>query len=380
MVGIDRFSAFFELIPYTYPYLLFFFIVLITLLLKLEYKNKFFDFFLILLFVIFAGFKQPFTWDLENYCYMYHNPEILSYTFIEPSFIILVKILNYFSDDCNILFVIYQFLTIFFIYLTIRRLPPKHQIVAWIIYISLPFLFLNSFGVAIRQSLAISILLYAFSFLYYFNNKKLFLILSLLSGFVHYSAFIGSTFLYLVYYFLHKLNLSIYCKRKLLIILFSSVILSLLLPIHSLITNVLVYLSQWIPFLEKYASYLTETENLPSIKLIVYLLISFTALVVSTKIKNKEIIDFSIFFVIGTLFLFLFKNFSPASRIYFYFSMLQLFLIPKIIEHLKPKLIIYFTVFIFYFLQFIYGLFFIDPAYGNYAFLPYKGLIIEIFK
>ena len=112
MVGIDRFSVFFELIEYSYPYLLFFFIVLVTLSLKLRYKNKLFDFFLILLFVIFAGFKQPFTFDLENYCYMYHNPEILSYTWIEPLFIIFVKILNYFSNDCNILFATFQFLTI----------------------------------------------------------------------------------------------------------------------------------------------------------------------------------------------------------------------------------------------------------------------------
>ena len=377
MVGLDRFSVFFKLIEYSYPYLLFFFIVLVTLSLKLRYKNKLFDFFLILLFVIFAGFKQPFTWDLENYCYMYHNPEILSYTWIEPLFIIFVKILNYFSNDCNILFAVYQFLTVLFIDLTIRKLPSKQQFLAWIIYISLPFLFLNSFGVEIRQSLAISILFYAFSNLYYSNNKKLFFILSLLSGFAHYSAFIGSVVLYLVYFFLYNLNLS--AKRKLLILFFAFSMLSIFSSTNDLIVNVIKYLLSWFQFLEKYSSYFIEAEKLPVIKLVIYIFISFIALAVSMRVNNKEVVDFSLFFVTGILFLFIFKDFSPASRIYMYFSILQIILIPKIIEYIKPKVFVYSVYFLFYFTQFIYGLFYIDPQ-GNYSFLPYKGLILEIFK
>ncbi len=341
------------------------------------YKNKLFDFFLILLFVIFAGFKQPFTWDLENYCYMYHNPEILSYTWIEPLFIIFVKILNYFSNDCNILFAVYQFLTVLFIDLTIRKLPSKQQFLAWIIYISLPFLFLNSFGVEIRQSLAISILFYAFSNLYYSNNKKLFFILSLLSGLTHYSAFIGSVVLYLVYFFLYNLNLS--AKRKLLILFFAFSMLSIFSSTNDLIVNVIKYLLSWFQFLEKYSSYFIEAEKLPVIKLVIYIFISFIALAVSMRVNNKEVVDFSLFFVTGILFLFIFKDFSPASRIYMYFSILQIILIPKIIEHIKPKVFVYSVYFLFYFTQFIYGLFYIDPQ-GNYSFLPYKGLILEIFK
>jgi len=172
-LGFTRLELFSDLFGYITPYVIFVLWMAILLLFRKKAKNKWIvEIFLILSLVIFTGLKEPFTWDLQNYCNMYHNPSMLSFNWIEPFLIFSVKFLNYFSSNCVLLFAWYQFWTVFFINLAIKNLSPKSYGFSFFLYLMIPTFFINSFGVEIRQVLAVAILLYALSLLIKGNVKN----------------------------------------------------------------------------------------------------------------------------------------------------------------------------------------------------------------
>jgi hypothetical protein len=380
MVGLDRFKEFADLFPYTIPYFMFVILIFFILYTKKFVKHSLlFDSLIIILFIIFAGLKEPFTEDLRNYCYMYHNKDILSITWIEPFMIFSVHLLNTITSNCLALFIWYQFLTVLFITLSINKIFKSQidkQIWAWFVYISLPFLFLNSFGVEIRQVLALSIFLYGTTFLYVENSLKKYLIFSILASLAHYSAILGSLFLLIAYSFLKLLNPKIVTLILLLLLpfglLFSNFFLSLLSTVLSLSVNIF-------PFLNKYQNYLVNPETTPLIKSLIYLLIPTILGLISMKAQDDAVKMSVNLTLIGTLFLLVFRDFAPASRIAYYFLIMQVIIFPNLIKIIKPRFFVGWILALFLSLQFLYGLYYITPN-GNFAFLPYKGLILEVFK
>jgi len=367
-----RLAPFFELFGNIAPYVVFVLWMVILLFIRKKIKKKWIiEVFLILSLVVFAGLKNPFTWDLENYCNMYHNPGMLAFNWIEPFLIFSVKFLNYFSSNCILLFAWYQFWTVFFINLAIKNLSPKSYGFSFFLYLMIPTFFLNSFGVEIRQVLAVAILLYAISLLLKGNTKKslIFFALSISS---HYSAVFAVIIIFVLYglfkFLKNKKNITFSLLGLLLF-------LALIIPYGAINLS---SLSSIIP-IEKYQYYFTQTMPVPFLELLIYNLLAFIALFVGIKSKDNEKKFIVFLFIAGVLLLNLLKNYEIVTRIFFYFSILQIILIPFIVSKIKPREVCFLLFIAIYFLEFIYGLYYITP-YGEYAYLPYKGIVSELFQ
>ncbi|MDD5638886.1 MAG: EpsG family protein [Candidatus Pacebacteria bacterium] len=371
--GLTRVEPFFELCGYITPYVFFILWIIVLLFIRKRIKEKWIiEIFLILSLVIFAGLKEPFTWDLENYCNMYHNPGMLALSWIEPFLIFSVKFLNYFSSNCILLFAWYQFWTVFFINLAIKNLSPKSYGFSFFLYLMIPTFFLNSFGVEIRQVLAVAILLYAISLLIKGDVKKslIFFALSISS---HYSAAFATIIILILYFLFNKFLKN---KKNITFALLGLLLfLTLLIPYGVINLSVL---SSIIP-IEKYQSYFIQTSPVPFLELLIYNLLAFVALFVAAKSNDKEKKFIVFLFAVGVLLLNILKNYEVVTRIFFYFSILQIIFVPFIVGKIKPREICFLLFTAIYLLEFVYGLYYIT-SYGDYAYLPYEGIVTELFQ
>lgn len=383
MVGLERFQVFLELGNYLLPYVIF--LIYITILLIIRsylVKSKLIDILLVFSIALFGGLKEAFTWDLNNYRYMFENPDILSVYWIEPLFILLVYFVRLFSDNYLYFFLLYEFITVLFVYLSIKKVFPKadkNYIFAWLSFICFPFMFLNSFGVELRQVFANFVFLYS-SISWISGERKKSIIFFIVSILSHYSA-IFAVFLWLISITLFKTFF--YKIKNKGAIAFFMLITSLILSqyIRDFITFILQVLPSIIPVKEKYISYFLEEEANPISKLFVFNIIGLiNALLIDRINKDYYFKIYSFYFTIfGIVLMNLFFSFGPVSRIAYYFLSYLIISIPMISNGFKQGTIIAYLLYIFLFSSFIYGLFYITP-YGDYAFLPCKSVICRVFK
>ncbi len=253
------------------------------------------------------------------------------------------------------------------------------QIIAWTIVICTPFLFLNSFRVEIRQVLSIALLLYGFTFFHLEGSVKKFLFFAILASSSHFSSIFASLLILTIYLLIGRIkekNMNIAIIMVMILYFFILIIPStVFINIVSSFINAFSFIS----FVTKYSAYLESLEPLPIIKILIYTFMSILAALISIKVKDYSFKRLVLLFFLGNFVLIIFKDFAPMSRLFFYFSVLQLIIIPKIVKIVKPTTITVALIFLFYIIQFVYGLYYITP-YGEYAFLPYKGLIMEVFK
>ncbi|MGC8771839.1 MAG: EpsG family protein, partial [Brevinematia bacterium] len=80
------------------------------------------------------------------------------------------------------------------------------QIIAWTIVICTPFLFLNSFGVEIRQVLSIALLLYGFTFFHLEGSVKKFLFFAILASSSHFSSIFASLLILTIYLLIGRIK------------------------------------------------------------------------------------------------------------------------------------------------------------------------------
>ena len=366
-----------EMLPY--------FILILTILTLIMYRkyvvNKgLIDLIIILFFTIFAGIKVPFTSDLHTYVSLYKSAD-LNLFYFEPMFIFIKKIGHFFNFNYYFLFIVYQFLTISFIVYGIKLFSKNDNFFfgfSLFIYICIPFLFLSSYGVEIRQLLALSIMFVAFYYLFNFSYKKFFF-LSLIAFFAHYSSIIIFIVIVFIFYFFKKIN-----KIKVFILLILNIIIFLLVLIYPNIFDSIIKLIFSKLFMHtKYSNYLIVIDRVSILKLLIYNLMSICVLFLLYNkfnfIKHKKEIYYSIiFFSIGTIFLDILNLHNSSTRILYYFFILQIIFVPYIVKLFKEKSLIAEVIILFYLIQFIYGLTYISP-FGNRVFLPYKGFYVSIF-
>ncbi len=371
-LGFERLKNFADLFIYIIPYMVFILWIVVLLWLRNKARKKtVIEFFIIISLVIFAGVKEPFTWDLQNYCLMYNYPGTIAK---EEVFLTLsVKFLRNFSGNCVLLYVWYQFLTCFFINLSIKNLFPDFYNWSFFIYLMVPSFFINSFGVELRQSLALAVLFFSFTFLLS-DRTRGFLLFLLLSASIHLSSLIAAM-LILPSYFILKKSLKKHGSKTIFVILFALLILSFLIPYNLLNFSMLKVI---VP-IQKYRSYLGHFDPVPFVDLLVNNFLSILSLVTLEKTKNQKIIYVCALFSIGVIFLNIFKGYQVVSRIFFYFSIFQIVFIPFLMSKIKPRQISYILFTCFYIFQFIFGLFYLSP-YGDYPYLPYKGLIMQFLR
>jgi len=333
-------------------------------------------FLIVVILTLFIGLKPPFSWDLKNYCSMFQDITNGYIVALEPFFIISSKFFGLLCDNCLTIFLWYALLTTIFLHLAIRRYSVNYTFSIFI-FICAPFLFLNAFGVELRQVLAFLVFLYGALKLIFERNIRMYIIFSAVSFFMHFSVVFAFLFILLFY----KIKLLKNRCIILLLYLFSTIIIlnqGLTLKILSNLYLNLISVVK-LPFLLKYSLYFQGINSISWIKYGVYNMLG--ALHILTLFKSKRIDikeakykNLIVLFVYGVIFINLFSFSAPLTRIAFYFQIFQLLTIPYIIKKIKPKDIVFVTVVCFYFLQFVYGLNYISPS-GYKIFLPYRGYL-----
>lgn len=153
--------------------------------------------------VVFSGFRFYVGTDYDGYLDMFYR--ILSdgrYYDIEWGYYWLVKLVNAVGGTAQLVFLIFSFVTIYFIYKFIEYFSEDVEL-SWLIFICIGPYFLSTFN-GMRQWLVVSVFAYSLRFVKENNIKKYF-IFNIISCFFHYSAVI----LLPMYWLLKSKNLNL---------------------------------------------------------------------------------------------------------------------------------------------------------------------------
>lgn len=313
---------------------------------------------LFIILFVFSGFIYEVGPDWAMYEQLYSlKLEYFEANMTEPFFILLSDIGRYYQFDKVFIQIIHSFLSLFFIYLSLEKIN-YHKFYMLFIYICMvDFYLLNLIG--IRQGLAISIVFYALV-LYVYNSKKLWAFFYLLLAvMVHYSAII----LLICFPFFPLL------KKK---YSNSMYIFFLLLSLILYKINFLSFLTSFL--IGRYESYSNGGLESNIFKILIYN--SLFLFLLFSKIKNKNFnINFLFnYYFIGIVIVNIFASNTFLSRIWFYFEISLLILIPFLIFNQAKKMIrnflfvgfsIYFSLMYIYAIYFNFG----NTGYQNYIFM-----------
>jgi hypothetical protein len=346
-------------------------------------KSKIFAVSALGLLLVFIGFGEVKTPDMERYREMYEALGAGYFFAIEPSFIFLSVVFNALGFDYHILFFTYSFITLTFIYLGIRNYTNYIKL-SLLFYILVPACFLNLF-VEMREVSAVAIAFYATSLLRHKNiklKKTRVLFFAILSIIFHYSAIVYWVVFFLTYrfnvrrhsFFLHLVLLS----------------LSLLIPTSVLINGFHIIAYPFLP--AKYQGYFNIFIDMESqlaesgqiLKSIIYTLMASFFSYCGASLEENDDAHMSVnLFVIGVVILNLTRAFSDISRLAYFFLILQIILFPLFLEKIKNQiqaLWCTYLVVIFYLAQFTWGLFYYSEETGSYIFLHYQNAIMSALR
>ncbi len=335
------------------------------------------------LLVIFAGLRQSFTPDLLRYRNMYEDPDLLTFGFMEPTFILISKALGALGLDYHALYLVYTAITLAFIYAGINNLT-RHIRLALFLYISIPACFLNLF-VEMRQVCAIAITFYATSiFLKKETRHRLLKVsgLAILSILFHYSS--------LLYWVI------LFCSCKLIrrsyptLLYIAAMAVSMAIPTSLIISGFMFVASPVMPaklgeILNAFAhSTASLAEAGQMLKSAVYIAIGI--FFVLRLRRHKDDASFRALvnlFVIGVVILNLARGFAVASRLAYFFLVYQIIVFPEILDDVKERarsLLAGYALVLFYLGQFLWGVFYFSEEAQSYVYLHYQNALSLLFR
>ena len=361
-------------------------LLLVYLLLSIQselLRNRLFAVPCIGALLLFSGFREAITPDLEEYKRLYESISSFDAGFIEPSFLYISKALNAIGMDYHALFVVYSFVTLLFAYLGIRNYT-KNVKLSLLLYILIPSCFLNMF-VEMREVCAIALVLYATSLLN--SNWSRFRLTkcvaaAALSVSFHYSALIY----WIIFVVFRKLIRRQYSTGAYLSVILSS----LLIPTSVLIGAIRIGIYPFAP--AKYRGFLEmfmrQDEGINAgqiLKAVIYVSVAICFVLTRSRRdsedgsdKMKDVISLNLF-VIGVAILNLSRATAELSRLAYYFLIQQIVLFPSTLERINGyarRLLAAYCLFLFYLAQFAWGLFYYSPAAG-YIFLNYRNVLLS---
>lgn len=320
--------------------------------------------------VLIGSLRYGVGTDYGNYVSIYNNLSNLSFSnyFIgiasnlEFGFFTLVKISKLITGDYTFLFASSCFLTVLFFYKALKRYDIKHS--ALVYFLFLTTIFPTSFN-TVRQSIAISICFFAFSYIIERKPKK-YLLWIFIASLFHVSAII-----LLPFYFINRLvkNKKGHNKKFIIIksLLLASIILLLLPYVYEFI--------QMIPFLNKYTIY--QSISADGNNYIIYLNIVILAVILLFYKKLVLISNTNIYLYVFTIMNIVLLTLGFASpfvkRIALYFSLFSPILMTYLCDIFSDRL----GRFISYSLLILYGLLFFYISFylmGQADIIPYRLL------
>jgi len=357
--------------------------ILIFILLLIKFINKKYEYFIfnIIFFLIFIIniIKDNFTIDLIIY-----NNEFLSnnYWHFEPFFIFIALVSKLLNFKFYFISSVYSLLTFYFLYKAINNFSININL-SLLLFFLIPGMYLNTY-IEMRQMLAVSIVGYTICVYTNNENKKLRLLLVLFSILVHYSA--------IIFWILFILIKDIKSKNQTCMLLFISVftlVVAFFTRIDILLFELIKLFIKNISILSKYKGYIDQLLNNQIeivrgqyIKNIFFTIVGlFIGIItlISKNEKNHTMKLMTNIYHIGVIILNLTMYMAPISRLFYYFGIFQIFLLPFAISKFKYTnirfLLKLFIVFIYFFI-FIHGIHYIDIN-GNYVFYNYSSYLFK---
>lgn len=285
-------------------------------------KKKMLTYIGLLLPILLAGFRYKVGTDFVTYMSLQQKYGRLPLNSmfnaeVEPIFIIFSKI-SYLLDMPQLVFILYALFTIYFVYKAVEKLNlniENNYNIGWVFFVYLFSYYLTSFNI-MRQGLAISIVIYAFT---YIVEKKIvkYILTVLLAILCHKTAII-----ILPVYFIYDNKRSV--KKQMLIC-----ILFLLLVIN--FENIFTYITN-ISMFEKYSSYNMHI-NSNNKTVILNIIISSIYIINFKKLieKNNDNKFYVTLYVIGCILTVLGYKSPYLKRIADYFLVSSIYLTPELI-------------------------------------------------
>ncbi|MBR1801895.1 EpsG family protein [Candidatus Saccharibacteria bacterium] len=307
-------------------------------------KNKWFDkhktlsmFIALLPLTVASALRFNVGWDYESYSRKYQEYNLYgegALNFSEPGMNILIRGLSIFTQDWTILFVVFSVATAFFFSRCYAAYGKKEHLMQYILLFFVGRFYFCSLNI-IRQALAMMIILYSLNFISKKKRRKEDYIKSimyiLLASTIHQFALI---FLPLI--FILPLNL----RKKKDYIKFAALFTLVILAIGAIV-NTTGYL-KYFDLMFGNDGEIVVSELFISIAIILFYLISKRNVEDSEVFFKMEIIVF----IVALLSAFL----PTTDRIIWYFSIQNIFLIPRIIDAYKDirlKLIVTSVLYVF---------------------------------
>ncbi len=345
-------------------------------------RNRLFDAPVLALLVLFAGFRETMTPDMERYKQLYKSIGSGNSEPLETSFVFLSQVLNRFGFDYHVFFFSFTLVTILFVYFGIRNYT-EHVKLSLLLYVLIPACFLNLF-VEMREACAVSIAFYATSLVNRNGirfKKTILVVLAALSLSFHFSAILYWAIFLLSYRFI---------KRPRSIPFYLSLLIGTLLIPTAVFISAINSLA--LPLLPgRYQSYITlfldvqlaSSESGQLLKTLIYVALAIMFVVWRSPMKNKDEDHMPLnMFVIGVVILELTRSFSAASRMAYFFLIYQIVIFPSLLETVQERtrrLIAAYSVVLFYFAEFAWGLAFYSEEAANYPFLHFQNAISSLF-
>ncbi len=307
---------------------------------------------------LFSGFMYEIGPDWRAYRSIYMNISDIYQQLNEIDlFIILIsKIGRHLEYDWVFVQIVHSFFTLCLIYLSLNKINC-HKYFGWFVYMSIPNLFLMS-TVGIRQSLAVAIILTAISMLIMGGKKFYVYSLFFISSLIHLSSLIPSIIVIIFYKYLK----TPYSNFFYIFLIITSLILGKI--------DLINYLMNFVT--GKYEFYIME--NAPDVSVIRLMLNNIIFLIFLLYKRNifndNRFVFFINFFLVGVLILNLTMGNVYISRLYIYFEVVLIVLIPKVIYIQSNNIkILYMATFIIYLtLYYLYAVheYFSVYGYKNY--------------
>lgn len=280
----------------------------------------------------------------------------------EKGFEILVKISNL-LDSYKIMFALSTFLTLYFVFITLKKCETPKIYIGYLIYI---FLIFPTSLTLVRQGIAISITFFSFEYLI---KRKLFRY-SIVIGIA--SLFHKTAIILFPFYFFYNFFIIYKSKKKIKKIIKYFILVSLVLIIKK--SQYFLEQLSMIPGYERYGIYLNINADANNrefyIKLMVFLFILFIIKIKKINIEKNNKIKICIYFFLFDIMCCYLGFYNPfLKRISLYFEIYQIILIPMILDNLSKNKSYVYEIFITFYVIILFILKFYILNHGNI--IPY---------
>ncbi|MBC7751333.1 MAG: EpsG family protein [Candidatus Saccharibacteria bacterium] len=255
--------------------------------------------------IAFCGFRYETGYDYNNYRDFFENIEING-ALLEPGFYFLVYLANMVELSTFALFFLFALMTHGLAYLTLSRMSIAPNL-AFLIYLLIPGLYLNSFSV-IRSAFAVVVFGYAAVRLISGGSRLEFIVWGALAASFHYTATLPFVVAFMI--FLAPMGLP---RRSVCIFLLITSLFASQLPLAQNILNAFGG--------TKFDSYAEMKESQNVIKIIASNLLALFVIWRSGFFKDsKSLAYYYKIWLVGVVLFNIFVEFSAVTRVSYYFG------------------------------------------------------------